>query len=617
MFIPKYTGKIMSTIAFQINYKKESPIDVEDLANQIEPLVHSDPKIPEYNPFRIRNIQNYNPIYSRFFELNETNYQKITLNQKYGIQGNHLVDRTTGDVVEHPIYFKFAPLLDPIRYMVGKYDLKDASLKTLPTISNSELCFPKIADFNNVSYTDTFFSYLTSQLLHTHNVFHSVDFYGSYLGVQELFRFNATDELEYIQSSPFFVERLNKDFFVDCPAFTEYMREYMNVGSKSNRERIKYSSRSSNISLGAEELADTPENIHGGEGSDGNGQEIVYEKTDRGSQRSDISSDDSANSRMSQNSRDLNYTSSDEDEEEEDDAAEEEADDEEPDWSSDSEEGSDKGSDKESDEPEEIYGYIRDFPTQMICLEKCNGTLDQLLMENQLDDKTAASCLFQIIMTLIIYYKAFHFSHNDLHTNNIMYVDTDIKYIYYCYESKYYRVPTHGRIFKIIDFGRSIYRFQGKLFCSDSFAKCGDAYSQYNCEPYFNEEKPRIDPNTSFDLSRLACSMYDFFIPETHRGKPENELCETILRWCTDDNGKHILYKRNGDERYPGFKLYKMISRNVHAHTPQAQLRYPYFSQFEISAKKLQKYDIEEVLGHGINIDKIPSYVSATPDETP
>ena len=603
---------------FQINYKKESPIVVEDLANQIDPLVHSDPKIPEYNPFRIQNIQNYNPIYSRFFELNETNYQKITLNQKYGIRDKHLVNRTTGEILERPIYFKFAPLLDPIRYMVGKYDLKDASLKILPTISNSGVCFPKIADSNNVSYIDTFFSYLGSQLLHTHNVFHSVDFYGSYLGVQELFRVNATDELEYLQTSPFFTEHLNRDFFVDCPEFAEYMREYMNVGSKSNRERIKYSSRSSNISLGAEELADTPENIHGGEGSGENDKETVYEKADRGSRRSDISSDNSETSRMSQNSRDLNYTSSDEEEEEADDDAAAEDNDEEHDWSSDSEEGSNKGSDKESDEQEEVYGYIKDFPTQMICLEECKGTLDSLLVDNKLDVQHAASCLFQIIMTLIIYDKAFHFSHNDLHTNNIMYVDTDIKYLYYCYESKYYRVPTYGRIFKIIDFGRSIYRFQGKLFCSDSFAKCGDAYSQYNCEPFMNENKPRIDPNPSFDLSRLACSMYDFIIPEDVKAnRPENELCETILRWCTDDNGKQILYKRNGEERYPGFKLYKMISRNVHAHTPQAQLRYPYFSQFEISAKKLQKYGVDEILAHGINIDEIPSYVSATTDETP
>ena len=36
-----------------------------------------------------------------------------------------------------------------------------------------------------------------------------------------------------------------------------------------------------------------------------------------------------------------------------------------------------------------------------------------------------------------------------------------------------------------------------------------------------------------------------------------------------DDNGKNILYKKNGEERYPNFKLYKMIARIVHNHTPE------------------------------------------------
>ena len=35
---------------------------------------------------------------------------------------------------------------------------------------------------------------------------------------------------------------------------------------------------------------------------------------------------------------------------------------------------------------------------------------------------------------------------------------------------------------------------------------------------------------------------------------------------------KNILYKKNGEERYPDFKLYKMIARTVHNHTPEAQL---------------------------------------------
>ena len=65
---------------------------------------------------------------------------------------------------------------------------------------------------------------------------------------------------------------------------------------------------------------------------------------------------------------------------------------------------------------------------------------------------------------------------------------------------------------------------------------------------------------------------------------------------CKD---KNILYKRNGEERYPNFKLYKMIARTVHKHTPQEQLVFPFFSQF--LSKKLG----EEVM----DIDVLPTYV--------
>ncbi|BAT21951.1 hypothetical protein [Yellowstone lake mimivirus] len=71
-----------------------------------------------------------------------------------------------------------------------------------------------------------------------------------------------------------------------------------------------------------------------------------------------------------------------------------------------------------------------------------------------------------------------------------------------------------AEFFKIIDFGRSIYKFQNKLFCSDSFEYKGDASSQYNTEPFLNDKKPRLDPNYSFDLCRLACSIFDYVVDD-------------------------------------------------------------------------------------------------------
>jgi hypothetical protein len=245
---------------------------------------------------------------------------------------------------------------------------------------------------------------------------------------------------------------------------------------------------------------------------------------------------------------------------------------------------------EEPSEPDNIYAYISNFPIQMICLEKCHGTLDELFDSGSIDDKRGASALFQVVMTLIAYQHAFRFTHNDLHTNNIMYVNTEKEFLYYKYKNQIYKVPTYGKIFKIIDFGRSIYSFQGKRFCSDSFGPGGDAATQYNCEPYLNDNKPRLEPNYSFDLCRLGTSIFDFLfdIDDPQHDKNMTPLQTTILRWCTDDAGKNVLYKRNGEERYPNFKLYKMIARNVHQHTPQAQLDFPFFSQFKYIGKRLK-----------------------------
>jgi len=224
-------------------------------------------------------------------------------------------------------------------------------------------------------------------------------------------------------------------------------------------------------------------------------------------------------------------------------------------------------------------------------------------MNQEINEDTGAAYLMQIIMTLIAFQKAFHFTHNDLHTNNIMYINTDIEYIYYKYDNRFYRVPTYGKIFKIIDFGRAIYRFKDQIYCSDSFAPKGDAHSQYNTEPYFNERKPRIEPNPSFDLCRLGTSIYDFIIQDEN--DPRDEFQETIYRWCMDDNGKNVMYRRDGEERYPGFKLYKMIARNVHAHTPQEQLKYGLFSQFLMEPLDASKLDEQEVRQNGLNLDLI------------
>jgi len=260
-------------------------------------------------------------------------------------------------------------------------------------------------------------------------------------------------------------------------------------------------------------------------------------------------------------------------------------------------EDSDNYTDFTDDDEEKMFAYLHDFPVQLIFQEKCTGTFDELLVQHALSPDETIAALFQILIMLATYQKTFSFTHNDLHTNNIMFVKTDQKFIHYLFEGEYYRVPTHGRIFKLIDFGRAIYKFNGRRFCSDSFAENGDANSQYNCEPYFNPKKARIEPNPSFDVSRLGCSLYDFTMDSDSAA-----LKNLIDEWCEDDYGKNILYKSSGEERYPGFKLYKMIARIVNNLVPKDIMRKPVFAKYRQT--KAPKEPI-------INIDAIPSYITS------
>ena len=105
-----------------------------------------------------------------------------------------------------------------------------------------------------------------------------------------------------------------------------------------------------------------------------------------------------------------------------------------------------------------------------------------------------------------------------------------------------------------------------------------------------------------FDLCRLGCALYDYFITDVNQ-KLETPLEKLINEWVTDDSGKNILYKTNGDERYPDFKLYKMISRKCTNHTPEKQLEKDIFKTFLSSKKKIGKK------AKIMDIDSFPVYI--------
>jgi hypothetical protein len=565
----------------------------------------------------LSETQNYIPIYTKFFSLNESNFNNINLNNKWYISSiNEQVednDRLYNCRIKNinnnknkdkDLFFKLAPLLDPYKFLIGKYNILDTRYLTLPKIdSNENISYSKFLDLNNSAYVDGLFLFLSSNLIHEHNFVHGVEYYGSFLAIKNNFNINVFDDIDYLNGSEFFNKNKNLLFTVDDYEHLFNLQEgklkpitiqhdlssKSKISIKSFDENIYEDIFEDNISLDnlkefSIDLVDITNtnilDINDKDDKDDKEKNVTLKSNSTCSSRSSHTSVDEMDC-DDENCSDL----------EEDDEAEL------------VEEGSEE-SDEEYEE-EVINVTIPKFPIQVICMENCEKTFDELILANELNSEEWHSAFMQIIMILITYQKSFSFTHNDLHTNNVMYVETNKKYLYYCYKKKYYKVPTFGRIFKIIDFGRSIYKFNGNIFCSDSFNIGGDASTQYNTEPYFNEKKPRLEPNFSFDLCRLACSIYDYVIDESDDTKDLSNLKDPIKRliveWCLDDKGINMLYKNNGDDRYPDFKLYKMISRCVHNHTPTAQLERPEFKKFSNFKGDVSNEQV-------IDIDKIPVY---------
>ena len=545
--------------------------------------------------------QNYIPLYRNFFVLNDNNYSSINLNHTHFIEK---IQKSISDNIHtclikskihskprpEKVFFKFAPLIDPIKYMIGKYTIDD-KLTTLPNLqSTDENSNSKIIDPNNSSYVDGFFSYLTNQLLSFKKFVHGVRYYGSFLTIKKDYKLNVYDDLEYLVKSDFFHK--NKDVLFKIDNYSDLFED---DSSRPDLPSIQIHSKDINSTeIQLDNLDDSVfETVFTNEtlGEESNKSPIELTDVNLTEENLLVHNNNKNISPESENNKDnapltgsfsnisCKNTDSSEDENSELSYTDEEGDQE------NSETESSEGSSYESSDSEEevINAYFPEFPLQLICMEACSDTLDQLILDDKITEKLWFSALMQIIMTLITYQKVFSFTHNDLHTNNIMYVSTKKKYLYYQFKEKYYKVPTFGMIFKIIDFGRAIYKYDGKIMCSDSFSSNGDAATQYNIEPYYNPKKPRLEPNYSFDLCRLACSIFDYLIEdikETKQIVETNPVAKLIVDWCIDDNGINVLYKNNGTDRYPDFKLYKMIARCVHNHTPQAQLERDEFKSF-------------------------------------
>jgi len=453
----------MNNIYNNINYQKRKNIDLFNTLEKPENLFLS-------------KTQNYIPIYSRFFSLNESNYNSINLNNKWYLFNINNIINTNSETkklfnciiknVENEetknknIFIKLAPLLDPFKYLVGKYNSVDENklynLPNLESINNKETNYHnKILDTNNAAYVDGFFVYLTSILKNKYKFNHGLDYYGSFLAIKNNYVINVFDDLDYLTNSEFFNKNKNLLFKID-----NYEHLIKNEKQKLKTIKIDYCSSVKSLSFKSINN-EVYENIFNDDNDYKRESKIELELI------TDVTNNDDDNnittirskSNSSCSSR-VSYTNSDfSDFSDINDVNDVNECDSEyksiSDWEDMnseieneskknivSENESDDYNEDEDEDEEEINVTISKFPVQLICMENCENTLDDLILNNDLTTDEWLSALMQIIMILITYQKVFSFTHNDLHTNNIMYNQTSKKFITYYFNKKLYKIPT-------------------------------------------------------------------------------------------------------------------------------------------------------------------------------
>ena len=480
------------------------------------------------------------------------------------------------------VFSKVVHLLHPVDYLRRPCSAPAHPLLPSTHTSAWNKTITKLQHRNNQAYVDAVANFVLSRYRERGFLPHLVLYYGSYTGLSQSYRYNLTEEYESYRHHRWFWDGLKEHQSLltlahpsgeEPPtedAYLTWRREIMerpsDLRSSSSRSSSSFSSYSSEIDAEEVEVVAGTEPL----------PELDPLEEIQWIQGAEEKEEDE-----------------DEEEEEEEDKEEEEEDEEEPTWQDDT----------------EIFLEIPNLPVQLILLEAQDGSMDQLLDEEEMDghahgsvewEKRWIAWLFQVVATLTFLQEAISFTHNDLHTNNILWRSTDKPYLYYRLKGKkgVWRVPTYGKIFSLIDFGRSIFRIGKHQWISDDFWPNEDAAGQYNFGPFYDKKEPKQEPNPSFDLCRLSVSLLSGLFPDPppkKKGKHVGMLSEEgswkvyetrsplynlLWRWTLDDAGRTVYENRHGEERYEGFDLYVQIAHHVHGAVPKEQLHQGVFQGF-------------------------------------
>jgi len=420
------------------------------------------------------------------------------------------------------IHRKITMLLNPFKYMQGDY----GNTLSLPNISDqSKEAHDKIHNHNNAAYVGA----IISATLSASGCQHFPTIYGLFTGLSKSHTIDISDDYEDLCDESWFTQNIGKTFDVKLSPEIQTCNDFKHT-------------RSERISLQLGESIDL-ENI----------EEISTIQTENVvmADMTNIFKDDRNHDESKSDSSSVStsyifdiHSCDCEDSEDEDEEIE------------------------ENDEPF-AWATFKNVPVQITIMEKCEGTIFELMMMNP-DSEKHIAWISQLMFALAFAQKLIGLTHNDLHANNIMYIKTDKEFLYYNSGGTLYKVPTFGYIIKIIDFERGIFSLkltgmkEAKLFISDHFELHEEAGGQYNYGDSYNSKYPEIKPNASFDLCRFATSVFWDLFPEgpTHLEYKENLIFKLFMKWL-NINDKSVLFSEKDErhDRFHGFHLYKAIAR--------------------------------------------------------
>ncbi len=482
--------------------------------------------------------------------------------------------------IRQPAFVKVTHLLDPVRWMKGRYSLPRHS--GLPWHSKTwTAASHKLQDPWNQAYVETMAAYALGRLREENASPHFNMFYGAFCARADRYLYNVTEDYGSYRNARWFWNGQRKGIYKlqvkngqnpEEPVDPEILDEIMREPSVMSDEASEVSSESEEEIVLSED-----EGAPKGEGPAPHGPELESLHSDDDMEEAEF---------MTETTPTENSATS--------------------------------GTDDESEDAEDyrIYAEFNDFPVMLIASEKNSGTMDGLL-DNWKEvgaepgspewEKRWSAWLFQVIAALCCAQSVLGFTHNDLHTNNIVWTPTQEEFLYYTTRAgTVFKVPTFGKLFRLIDFGRAIFRINQTEFISDDFRAGGDADGQYCFKPLHPRPPAgaEVYPNPSFDLCRLSVSLLESIFPEgpdvkeggavlsSEEGLEVREtvspLYNVLWSWLVDDEGRNVLIEPDGEERFPDFDLYKHIAAKVHNAVPARQLTHPAFDQFQVATADIE-----------------------------